>query len=158
MISQAECLGSSALDDAGMQHRFRCANGAAPPATRKVKEHRMSNLTFLRWTVAGLLGVAATFSAALPVEALTCTSFGTSLSCEGASVRAVGTQVAEPKGSTTSDGPGSPYTDARKKQPPTKKKQPSSQDRWFCEQNCPYPAGSSRQEQCIQQCLNRRRR
>lgn len=115
----------------------------------------MSDLTFLRWTVAGFLGVAAIFSMAAPVEALTCTSFGMSLSCEGASVGAVGTQVAERKGSTTSDGAGSPYTDAGKRRPPKKKKQPSSNNRWICEQNCPYPAGSSRQEQCIQQCLNK---
>ena len=68
----------------------------------------------------------------------------------------------EPMGSTTSDGAGSPYSDARQSwwqrrrwwqrhvQYPAP---PSSRNRAICDGNCPYPTGSSRQEGCIQKCL-----
>jgi hypothetical protein len=120
----------------------------------------MSTMTFVRWAAAGLLGVAAIFSAAPPAAALTCTPPETSLSCEDTSVPATRIQLAERKGHTASDGPGSPYTDARKKKK-SKKKDPSktssgsSNNRFICEQNCPFPSGSARMEQCIQKCLDR---
>jgi hypothetical protein len=119
----------------------------------------MSTATFVRWAAAGLLGVAAMFSAAVPADALMCTPPGTSLSCEDASVPATRTQLAERRGHTASDGPGQPYTDARKKKKSkkkdTSKTAPSSNNRFICESNCPFPSGSARQEQCIQKCLDR---
>lgn len=68
---------------------------------------------------------------------------------------AVSAEAREPRGSTTSDGPSSPYTDGRKKTKPTPKPKPSSNNLFICESNCPWPSGSSGQKACIQKCLNR---
>lgn len=125
---------------------------------------------FLRLLFAGLVAALA-FSMALPAEARMCRFFGTSPFCEGSCPRGwertgrtsacfTGRKVecCERMGSTTSDGPGSPYTDGRpnKTTSPKPNKPPPlpSRNRAICDGNCPYPAGSAKQEACIQKCLS----
>jgi hypothetical protein len=131
----------------------------------KLRERGMSNVTS-KWALAGLVG-AVLFSIAAPAEAKMCRWFGTSPICEGSCPRGwkatkfdscfSGFKVycCERTGSTTSDGGGSPYTPSKNRPPKPQGPVVSSNNRFICEQNCPYPTGSSMQAGCIQNCLNR---
>jgi hypothetical protein len=118
----------------------------------------MRTMSLLRWALVGV--TAWLVFAPAPSQALTCGLQSAQPICAGPVLPSDATRVAERRGSTTSDGPGSPYTDARKKKPQQKKqKDPvdSANNRFICESNCPYPKSDARQEACIQKCLDRYR-
>jgi hypothetical protein len=135
----------------------------------------------LRWTPIGLLALLMSLALS-PVEAqgvrapstpapIThgCLSRLTAGAMPEGCPADLGVYYTERMGMTTSDGGGSPYVDGRSHWRPRPWQRPwnrpwhrpgqqakgSSNNRFICDSNCPYPGGSGQQESCIQKCLSR---